>query len=269
MTKINKVSDRWLIVIFTGVLAITSILQRCTMERQLSTIKDQFKQMSSAGVQTDKLIQANLSLSSSAKKQVFIAQSTLKSNQRLAQSTLKEMKAQSNAMQLAAESTKTQADTSKNALYATGADLHVKEIVCSDTSSPLVTQSPLNLKTQLIFNIINTGMNAAKNVQIEVHIVSPLTPSMWLGALIPPNGENIYEGGSTVLGAGLTGKSSPLVLAKYYTDEILSQIIGGGSELELKGSATYDDIFRRHHKMEFDYVYIPKTSCSFINKLTR
>jgi hypothetical protein len=239
------------------------------MERQLSTIKDQFKQMSSAGVQTDKLIQANLSLSSSAKKQVFIAQSTLKSNQRLAQSTLKEMKAQSNAMQLAAESTKTQADTSKNALYATGADLHVKEIVCSDTSSPLVTQSPLNLKTQLIFNIINTGMNAAKNVQIEVHIVSPLTPSMWLGALIPPNGENIYEGGSTVLGAGLTGKSSPLVLAKYYTDEILSQIIGGGSELELKGSATYDDIFRRHHKMEFDYVYIPKTSCSFINKLTR
>jgi hypothetical protein len=101
------VSDKWAIVILTAGLVVTSCFQWNTMRGQLS-------EMTSAGKQTDRLIQANFSLSSSAKKQADAALKTanavkeqvdqLKTSISLQASGIKEqiksVKAQSKALEL-------------------------------------------------------------------------------------------------------------------------------------------------------------------------
>lgn len=191
----------------------------------------------------------------------LVAQQGLELSRESIQKTLAEMETQSKASQMAAEASKAQADISKkaaefaeHALQVTeAADMTVQQIACS------TVPNPLNANTEIVVVYKNTGRTRAENVQVGTFVGDPEKVDF----------VQTLEKGVSVssISPGATGTSPPVSIARAYKikapDVFLSAVNSGTVKIHLWGWVTYDDVFSRKHRMEFDTIYEPNTQCEF------
>lgn len=183
-----------------------------------------------------------------------VAAQALRESEMTAFYTLWQMGNQTDAQEEAAAASKSQAATSKrsaeaaeNALHITeAADLEPSMVVCS------TTPNPLGLDTVVTFWVRNAGKTRAEDDQTTWYIGIEGAP------IIPTGTPSIVT-----LGAGVDFPLDSLTIKNSVNADELSKVNDGVLKLRLWGWSTYRDVFSKHHRVDWNALYEPKSSCNF------
>jgi hypothetical protein len=134
---------------------------------------------------------------------------------------------------------------------------------------------PLSLKTEVTINFKNAGRSRAENLQVHVFLAPEgvvstkseggVSTHVFLVPLGPEGNVFTKSQGGVSIGSVAAGESreSTLIVSRGFTDKMLAQINNGILKMHLTGWLTYNDIFSKGHKMDFDSIYEPNTACLF------
>lgn len=178
-----------------------------------------------------------------------VAGNTLISSKESAKKTLTEMKAQSKAMQDAANAARSQADTSQRALDATIESSHLDErpwvtVVRFVLSNEPDGNKPFNVSCFLI----NSGKTPAVGVS-ELAVAEILTAAPNTTWAVTDKGDRT-SGSSSVLPPGITNFSTHPSYDRPQP-EILSRYFQHQAGIYVSGRLFYKDIFNRPHWTDF------------------
>ena len=172
--------------------------------------------------------------------------------------TLIKMQDQTKAQQEAADAGKSQADTTKRSLLISetiletteAADIQIGEINCSNTA-----MQPVAWGSDVSIHWKNTGKTRADHVLT----LFAFTLKGW-----PPPQPLPGKPSESSVGAGQPINTETGKVNEFIDNITFARVNHGELEMHLVAWVTWVDVFKKHHRVDFDARYTPKSSCGFM-----